>query len=66
MWALTSEAIMLTGDTVDVTSGTTLGFDGRRPLRPFRLSVLTTRRRVTSTVTLSFHHYNSAMIHRGS
>lgn len=42
MWALTSEAIMLTGDTVVVTSWATLGLDGRRPLRPFRLSVLTT------------------------
>lgn len=43
MCALTSEAIMLTGDTVVVTSWTTLGLDGRRPLRPFKLSVLTTR-----------------------
>lgn len=47
MWALTSEAIMLTGDTVVVTSWTTLGLEGRRPLRPFRLSVLTTGKMVT-------------------
>lgn len=48
MCALTSEAIMLTGDTVVVMSWTTLGLDGRRPLRPFKLSVLTTRRRMTT------------------
>lgn len=42
MCALTSEAIMLTGDMLVVTSCTGLGLDGRRPLRPFKLSVLTT------------------------
>lgn len=42
MCALTSDAIMLTGDTLVVTSCTGLGLDGRRPLRPFKLSVLTT------------------------
>lgn len=42
MWALTRDAIMLTGDTEAVASWTTFGFEGRRPLRPLRLSVLTT------------------------
>lgn len=49
MCALTRDAIMLTGDTEVVTSWTALGLDGRRPLRPFRLSVLTTA--MTSGVT---------------
>lgn len=53
MCALTSEAIMLTGDTAVVTSWAALGLDGRRPLRPFKLSVLTTGQRMTSAVTFS-------------
>lgn len=42
MWALRREEIKLIGDAMVVTSRTTFGFEGRRPLRPFRPSVLTT------------------------
>lgn len=52
MCALTRDAIMLTGDTEVVASWTTLGLDGRRPLRPFKLSVLTTTKRMTTNFTL--------------
>lgn len=52
MCALTRDAIMLTGDTEVVTSWTALGLDGRRPLRPFKLSVLTTVERMAEDVTL--------------
>lgn len=52
MWALTREAIMLTGDTVAAASWMTLGLEGSRPLLPFKLSVLTTARRMKSAVTL--------------
>lgn len=43
---------MLTGDTVAAASWMTLGLEGSRPLLPFRLSVLTTARRMKSAVTL--------------
>lgn len=52
MWALTREAIMLTGDTVAAASWMTLGLEGSRPLLPFKLSVLTTAQRMKSAVTL--------------
>lgn len=52
MCALTRDAIMLTGDTEVVTSWTALGLDGRRPLRPFKLSVLTTVEIMATDVTL--------------
>lgn len=52
MCALTRDAIMLTGDTEVVTSWTALGLDGRRPRRPFKLSVLTTAETMTTDVTL--------------
>lgn len=52
MCALTRDAIMLTGDTEVVTSWTALGLDGRRPLRPFKLSVLTTVETAATDVTL--------------
>lgn len=42
---------MLTGDTEVVTSWT-LGLEGRRPRRPFKLSVLTTAEMMTTDVTL--------------
>lgn len=43
-WALTSEAMMLTLGVVDEASTGILGLEGRRPLRPLRLSVRTTKR----------------------
>lgn len=51
MCALTRDAIMLTGDTEVATSWAALGLDGRRPLRPFKLSVLTTVETMTADVT---------------
>lgn len=66
MWALTSEAIMLTGDTMVVTSGATLGFEGRRPLRPFRLSVLTTGEK-NATINCYFQFsVNILILHHSS
>lgn len=52
MCALTREAIMLTGDTEGAASWTALGLDGRRPLRPFKLSLLTTAETMTTDVPL--------------
>ena len=43
-WALTREAIILTGASLVDRSDVALGFEGSRPLRPLRLSVLTTER----------------------
>lgn len=40
--ALTREAIMLTGEAEGVRPWTNFIFEGRRPLLPFKLSVLTT------------------------
>jgi hypothetical protein len=44
MCALTREAIILTGDSAEDRSWAAFGLEGRRPLRPFKLSVLTTWR----------------------
>lgn len=59
MWALTSDAIKLAGDAVVVTSWMSLGLDGRRPRRPFRLSVLTTVKVMTwMLLWLQWHECN--------
>lgn len=42
--AFTREAIIFTGGSVVAASDPALGLEGSRPLRPFRLSVLTTER----------------------
>lgn len=42
-WDLTREVIMLTLGVVDEASATVLGLEGRRPRRPLRLSVRTTK-----------------------
>lgn len=42
-WALTREAMMLTLGIVDEASERILGLEGRRPRRPLRLSVRTTK-----------------------
>ena len=42
-WALTREEMMLTLEVVDEASDTFLGLEGRRPRRPLRLSVRTTK-----------------------
>lgn len=44
IWALTREAMMLTGGGVVEASPAVLGLEGRRPRRPLRLSVRTTKR----------------------
>lgn len=43
---------MLAGDTELLASWTPLCLDGRRPLRPFKLSVLTTAERKTPIMSL--------------
>lgn len=43
-WALTREAMMLPLGVVDEASTRVLGLEGRRPRRPLRLSVRTTKR----------------------
>ena len=48
--ALTREAIILTGASVFETSNVALGFEGSLPLRPLRLSVLTTEKTETLKV----------------
>lgn len=42
-WAFTREAMTLTLGVVDKASDTVLGLEGRRPRRPLRLSVRTTK-----------------------
>lgn len=53
MWALTSAVIRLTGGDGGDSCGL-LGFEGRRPRRPLRLSVLTT----SFTIPTAIHFWN--------